>query len=142
MNNIITVVQQNGYIPASKFYNPIWHKVYLTTLLKHYIICLVLYNSGGGVVKMARQRKILISLPDSLLDEADNMAYSQNINRSEFIREAMRLYIRERKKTEIVQKLKKGYEEMAEFNLEYSDFCLETDNRQLQLYEDKLAECE
>jgi hypothetical protein len=31
---------------------------------------------------------------------------------------------------------------MAEFNLEYSDFCLETDNRQLQLYEDKLAECE
>ncbi len=94
------------------------------------------------MVKMARQRKILISLPDSLLDEADNMAYSQNINRSEFIREAMRLYIRERKKTEIVQKLKKGYEEMAEFNLEYSDFCLETDNRQLQLYEDKLAECE
>lgn len=91
---------------------------------------------------MARQRKILISLPDSLLDEADSMAYSQNINRSEFIREAMRLYIREKKKAEIVRKLKKGYEEMAEFNLEYSDFCLETDNRQLQLYEDKLAECE
>lgn len=91
---------------------------------------------------MARQRKILISLPDSLLDEADSMAYSQNINRSEFIREAMRLYIREKKKAEIVRKLKKGYEEMAEFNLEYSDFCLEADNRQLQLYEDKLAECE
>ena len=96
----------------------------------------------GGMIKMARQRKILISLPDSLLDEADSMAYSQNINRSEFIREAMRLYIKEKKKAELVKKLKKGYEEMAEFNLDYSDYCLETDSRQLQLYEDKLAECE
>ncbi|MBE7051474.1 MAG: ribbon-helix-helix protein, CopG family [Ruminococcaceae bacterium] len=91
---------------------------------------------------MARQKKILISLPDSLLDEADSMAYSQNVNRSEFIREAMKLYIKEKKEAEIVRKLKKGYEEMAEINLEYSDFCLEADSRQLQLYEDKLAECE
>ena len=91
---------------------------------------------------MARQKKILISLPDSLLDEADSMAYSQNVNRSEFIREGMKLYIKEKKEAEIVRKLKKGYEEMAEINLEYSDFCLEADSRQLQLYEDKLAECE
>lgn len=91
---------------------------------------------------MARQKKILISLPDSLLDEADNMASSQNINRSEFIREAMKLYIREKKKADIVGKLKKGYEEMAEFNLEYSEFCIESDNRQLLHYEDLLAECE
>lgn len=91
---------------------------------------------------MARQKKILISIPDSLLSEADNMAYSQNINRSEFIREAMRLYIREKKKNEIAQKLKKGYEEMGQLNLEYSDFCLQPDSTQLQLYEDRLAECE
>ncbi len=91
---------------------------------------------------MARQRKILISLPDSLLDEADSVAYSQNINRSEFIREAMRRYICEKKKAEIAEKLKKGYEEMAQINLAFSELCLETDNRQLQLYEDKLAECE
>lgn len=91
---------------------------------------------------MARQKKILISLPDTLLDEADSLANSQNVNRSEFIREAMRLYIREKKKNEIIHKLKKGYEEMAEFNLEYSEFSLESDARQLQLYEDKLAECE
>ena len=50
---------------------------------------------------MARQKKILISIPDSLLDEADNMAYSQNINRSEFIRDAIKSYIREKKKNEI-----------------------------------------
>ena len=91
---------------------------------------------------MARNKKILISLPDSLLSEADIIANRQNINRSEFIREAMRLYIREKKKNEIVSKLKKGYEEMGQFNLEYSDFCLQADNTELLLYEDKLAECE
>jgi len=91
---------------------------------------------------LARNKKILISLPDSLLDEADTMATRHNLNRSEFIREAMKLYIREKKKKEIAEKLKKGYEEMGQLNLEYSEFCLQADNRELQLYEDKLAECE
>lgn len=91
---------------------------------------------------MARQKKILISIPDSLLSETDSMAFSQNINRSEFIREALRLYIREKKRNDIAMKLKKGYEEMARINLDYSDYCLEPDNAQLQLYEDRLAECE
>ncbi|MBR3933388.1 MAG: ribbon-helix-helix protein, CopG family [Clostridia bacterium] len=91
---------------------------------------------------MARHKKILISIPDTLLDETDNMAYSQNINRSEFIREALRLYIYEKKKNDIANKLKKGYEEMAKINLEHSNYCLESDNAQLQLYEDRLAECE
>jgi len=96
----------------------------------------------GGEAQMAKQRKILISLPDNLLDEADSIAFSEKINRSEFIREAMRLYIHEKKKAEIAERLKKGYEEMAELNLRLSELCLETDNRQLQLYEDMLAECE
>ncbi len=91
---------------------------------------------------MARNKKILISLPDSLLDEADSMATRQNVNRSEFIREAMKLYIREKKKTEIAERLKKGYEEMGQMNLEYSEFCLQAETSELQLYEDKLAECE
>ncbi|MBQ6895551.1 MAG: ribbon-helix-helix protein, CopG family [Clostridia bacterium] len=91
---------------------------------------------------MARQKKILISIPDSLLDEADNMAYSQNINRSEFIRDAIKSYIREKKKKEIAQKLKKGYEEMGNLNLEYSEYSIGSDNTQIQLYEKSLAECE
>ena len=81
-------------------------------------------------------------MPDTLLDEADSMAYSQNVNRSEFIREAMKMYIREKKKNEIVQKLKKGYEDMAEINLEWADYCFETDCKLQQNYEEKLAECE
>lgn len=94
------------------------------------------------MIILARQKKILISLPDTLLTEVDNLATAQKINRSEFIREAMRLYIHERKKAEISEMLKKGYEEMAMINLEIAEFCFETDSMQQQSYEEKLAECE
>lgn len=91
---------------------------------------------------MSRQKKILISLPDALLDEVDNLATEQKINRSEFIREAMRLYIKEKKRTELTARMKRGYEEMAEINLEISEYCLSADSLQQQSYEEKLAECE
>ncbi len=91
---------------------------------------------------MAQQKKILISLSDSLLKEVDALASLQNVNRSEFIREAMKLYIRERKKVEISDRMKKGYEEMAEINLELARYCYDADCRQLLSYEEKLSECE
>lgn len=94
------------------------------------------------MVVLAQQKKILISLPDSLLTEVDNLATEQNINRSEFIREAMRRYVRERKKAELTEVMKKGYEEMAVINLEFAEYCFEADNQQQQSYEEKLAECE
>lgn len=94
------------------------------------------------MVVLAHQKKILISLPDSLLTEVDSLATEQNINRSEFIREAMRRYVRERKKAELTEIMKKGYEEMAVINLEFAEYCFEADNRQQQSYEEKLAECE
>lgn len=91
---------------------------------------------------MSRQRKILISVPDSLLTEVDDFASSQNINRSEFIRDAMRLYIKERKKSEINARLKRGYEEMAEINLDIAQFCVGVDEQQQRSYEAKLLECD
>lgn len=91
---------------------------------------------------MSRLKKILISLPDTLLDEVDNLATEQNINRSEFVREAMKLYIKEKKKMELTTLMKKGYEEMADINLAISEYCLSADNSQQQSYEEKLAECE
>ena len=94
------------------------------------------------MIVLSRQKKILISLPDALLTEVDNLATAQKVNRSEFIREAMKLYIRERKKAEMTSRLKKGYEEMAKINIEIAEYCLEADNIQQQSYEEKLAECE
>ncbi|MBE7013044.1 MAG: ribbon-helix-helix protein, CopG family [Ruminococcaceae bacterium] len=91
---------------------------------------------------MSRQRKILISVPDSLLTEVDDFASSRNINRSEFIRDAMRLYIKERKKAELCSRLRRGYEEMAEINLDIAELCVSADEEQQKSYEAKLLECD
>jgi len=45
---------------------------------------------------LAQLKKILISLPDNLLKEVDSIVAMEKINRSEFVREAMKLYIRKK----------------------------------------------
>ena len=91
---------------------------------------------------MAELRKILISLPDNLLKEVDSIVAVEKINRSEFVREAMRLYIRERRKLEMRDRMKKGYQEMAEINLRLAEMCFDVDNEQQQNYEERLREME
>jgi len=59
----------------------------------------------------------MISLPDSLLAEVDGIAATDRINRSEFIREAMRFYITERRRRLLREQMKNGYLEMAKINL-------------------------
>jgi len=91
---------------------------------------------------LAETKKILISLPNSLLKEVDSIASIQKINRSEFVRQAMKLYIREKKKLEMRDNMKKGYRDMAEINLKLAEICVEADNEIQKNYEDRLAECE
>lgn len=91
---------------------------------------------------MAELKKILVSLPDSLLREVDEIVSIERKNRSEFIREAMKLYIRERHRIEIREKMKKGYEEMARINTELTEEGLPTDMESLEVYEAILSECE
>jgi len=67
---------------------------------------------------MPRIKRIMISLPDSLLAEVDGIAAAEQLNRSEFIREAMKLYIADRKRRVLREQMKKGYLEMATINLE------------------------
>ena len=62
-------------------------------------------------------KRIMISLPQNLLQEVDGVVESEQLNRSELIREAMRLYLLERKKKTIREKMQKGYMEMANINL-------------------------
>ena len=91
---------------------------------------------------MSSLRKILISLPDNLLKEVDYIVSAGKINRSEFVREAMKSYIREIKKHELRDKMKKGYQEMAEINIILAEMCVEADNDQQKKYEDRLGELE
>ncbi|WP_066496002.1 CopG family ribbon-helix-helix protein [Abyssisolibacter fermentans] len=91
---------------------------------------------------MAQTKRIMISLPDSLLKEIDGIVYIEKKNRSQFIREAMRLYIRERKKMQIRESLKVGYEEMGELNSLISEIGLQNDTNELIKYEARLTGCE
>lgn len=91
---------------------------------------------------MAELKKILVSLPDNLLKEVDHIVSVEKTNRSEFIREAMRLCLREKRKIEIHDKMKKGYQEMAEINIKLAEMCICADCDQQRNYEDCLRELE
>lgn len=62
-------------------------------------------------------KRIMISLPQHLLQEVDGVVEREQSNRSEFIRQAMKLYLTERKKRYIRETMQKGYLEMANINL-------------------------
>lgn len=91
---------------------------------------------------MSQYKKIMISIPDNLLEELDNMVSIEKTNRSMLVREAMTLYIKEKHKLELRNKMKIGYEEMAEINLKLAEFCLEADEEQQRKYEESLKKME
>ncbi len=78
---------------------------------------------------MSQVKRIMISLPDSLLAEVDGIVAAEQLNRSEFIREAMKLYIAERKRRLLRDQMKAGYIEMARINLSLAmeQYALETE---------------
>jgi len=110
--------------------------------LRHLNFSLCLNPKRSGVLLLAQLKKILISLPDNLLKEVDSIVAMEKINRSEFVREAMKLYIREKRRIEMRDKLKKGYQQMAEINIKLAEICFEADNDQQQKYEESLRELE
>lgn len=79
----------------------------------------VLSGHGGGGLVLAKTntKRIMISLPQHLLQEVDGVVEKEKSNRSELIRQAMSLYLKERKKRFIRETMQKGYMEMAKINL-------------------------
>lgn len=69
------------------------------------------------MVSNTNTKRIMISIPQHLLQEVDGVAQKENSNRSELIRQAMKMYLTERKKRHIREIMKKGYMEMANINL-------------------------
>ncbi len=66
---------------------------------------------------MAPSKRIMVSLPNTLLQEVDGIAALEKKNRSQCIREAMRLYLEEKRRHDLRERLRRGYAEMASFNL-------------------------
>jgi len=88
------------------------------------------------------KKKIVVSLPNSLLSEVDKIIKVENKNRSEFIKEAMNLYLREKTKVQTRESMIKGYREMGVINLALAEMGLSIDMSSLQGYEGKIAEGE
>lgn len=91
---------------------------------------------------MSGQKKILVSLPETLLSQIDDFLADKKFSRSEFIREAMRFYLKQKKINEMHEQMKKGYAQMGEINLKIAEMCFEADCIQCRSYEEKIAECE
>ena len=87
-------------------------------------------------------KRIIIKLPNSLLEEVDNLVFINKNNRNEFIKRAMKLYIREQRMIEIKETMKQGYLEMSQININLSEMGLTEDMRELNVYETNLTGCE
>ncbi|MFW5985119.1 MAG: CopG family ribbon-helix-helix protein [Halanaerobiaceae bacterium] len=88
-------------------------------------------------------KRVMISLPHNLLKEIDGYVKENGDgNRSEFIQEAMKLYLREKKRQQIRKDLREGYIQMSNINRELADEGIEYDVRIMSFYEETLAECE
>jgi len=81
--------------------------------------------------------RIAISLPESLLEEVDAMVKAHNGNRSEFVRAAMRCYMRVKRHRETLLQMQQGYVGMGTLNLELA---AENLDESWELYERFLLE--
>lgn len=85
-------------------------------------------------------KRVQIQIPAQLLAEIDIMAKEKQINRSQFIQNVMQLYIMERDPSGLQEKLRMGYQIMAELNLKLAEEG--SDEGLLENYERQLAEAE
>jgi CopG family transcriptional regulator/antitoxin EndoAI len=82
---------------------------------------------NGGGDEVAELKRIMISIPNSLLQEVDGIIAMEKLSRSQFVREAMRLYIEDRKRKAVRDMMRKGYQEMAIINLALAEEGLTAD---------------
>lgn len=87
-------------------------------------------------------RRIVITVPNSLIDDVDTLADADGLNRSEVLSKALKEYINRRKAKLLRQQLKNGYKDMAAINIEWAEGCLCADNQCQSCCEEKLSECE
>lgn len=69
------------------------------------------------VLSEANVRKIEITMSQQLLSEVDGVIQQEKLALDEFISQATKMYLRERKKRHIREAMRQGYMEMAKINL-------------------------
>ena len=88
---------------------------------------------------MAEHKRIIVSLPQSLIEEVDILVSTEKRNRNEFIIEAIYSVLIERRRAGIREQMRLGYQEMANINLSISrDLCICEEEATI-CYERKMA---
>jgi CopG family transcriptional regulator/antitoxin EndoAI len=91
------------------------------------------------VGKVVITRRIMVSIPDSLLREMDIVVAENKSNRSELVRDAMCYYLRAQKHSQLREAMKRGYLEMAQMNLSLSEENLALENEAMSRLTDRKA---
>lgn len=69
------------------------------------------------VLSDSSTQEIMVRLPQSLVNELDGLVKQENGTLNDFIHQATKMYLRERKKRHIRESMRRGYMEMAKINL-------------------------
>ncbi len=84
---------------------------------KYYIKSVCSFLEVYAVSESSATTEILVRLPHNLVMELDSLVKQENGNRNELIYQATKMYLRERKKRQIRESMRRGYMEMAKINL-------------------------
>lgn len=87
-------------------------------------------------------KKIILSLPEDLLEKVDDQLKYAEISRSEWIRRALVSALEQAKKDRIRAQMERGYQEMGLLNLELAEEDLAAGTSDFQIYENMLLESE
>ncbi|OHW62080.1 hypothetical protein EUAN_15280 [Andreesenia angusta] len=90
---------------------------------------------------MAETKKIELEFKNGLIDELEEAAHNEDIQKGKFVREAMKLYLRERRRIKMTEAMKSGYLEMSHINRKLSEDGFSQDIRDFLSYEISLTGC-
>ncbi len=89
---------------------------------------------------MPGSKKLVVNLSETLNEEFNRALKEDCKKRSEFIREAIILYIEQKKSRKYIDEMKNGYLDMGQINLDFSEMGFSSDSTDLIEYEAKLSE--
>ncbi len=88
------------------------------------------------------KKKIIFTLPDSLVSEVDYIVQMENSNREDFAKAAFQFYITQKKKIDFKESMIKGYKEMGQINLSLAELGMTNDEPSDSSIEGKIAQGE
>ncbi|MFO7819563.1 MAG: CopG family transcriptional regulator [Halanaerobacter sp.] len=91
---------------------------------------------------MTNLKKASVSFTNDMLQELQGIAQKRNQEFSDFINEILSPHLSRKKNQRFTQKLKRGYLDMSDLNLELAQKDFKSENKSFFNYEEKLAECD